>query len=122
MIRQVTLSEDEERIPPDVDTIRISKLEEDLLSLLVGRELYGLQMVDAFEQVSNGSRRITIGTLYPTLNRLEEKGLVGSRMEERPSDDKGGARRKYFKITRMGMRVLAQAEQFRQSLSDWQPA
>ncbi|HEY9647351.1 MAG TPA: helix-turn-helix transcriptional regulator, partial [Chroococcidiopsis sp.] len=70
------------------DDITLSKLEEELLSLLVGRELYGLQITQAFEQVSRGKRKLSIGTLYPTLSRLEEKGLVSSRMADRPSDDK----------------------------------
>lgn len=104
------------------DYINLSKLEEELLSLLIGRELYGLQIIQAFAEASQGNRQISIGTLYPTLSRMEEKGLVSSRMENRPSDDKGGARRKYFKITREGMFLLAEAENFRKHLSQWQPS
>lgn len=107
---------------PDSEAITISKLEEELLSLLVGHERYGLEIIQAFKETSGGKRNLSVGTLYPTLNRLEEKQLITSRMEDRPSDDKGGARRKYFRITRLGVRVLAEADMFRQSLSQWQAA
>lgn len=100
---------------------QISPIEEEVLTVLLGRELYGLQICEAFEQASNGKRRMSIGTLYPVLARLERKGLVTSRMAARPTDDKGGARRKYFQITRRGSHALAEADQFRKQLSEWQP-
>jgi DNA-binding PadR family transcriptional regulator len=107
--------------PEELDT-SISKFEEEILSLLVGQELYGLQIIQAFENASGGKRKVSIGSLYPTLSRLEEKGFITSRMADRPTDDKGGARRKYFKITRRGVFALTEAEQFRQRLSSWQVA
>lgn len=107
---------------PDPSEINLTKLEEEILSLLQGQMLYGLQISQAFEDISGGRRSLSIGTLYPTLSRLEEKGLVTSYMKERPDDDKGGARRKYFKITRLGSRVLVETQQFRERLSAWQPA
>ncbi len=101
---------------------QISPLEEEVLSTLLGRELYGLQICEAFEQVSGGKRRMSVGTLYPVLARLEKKGLVSSRMASRPTDSRGGARRKYFQITRRGSHALAEADQFRKQLCEWQPA
>lgn len=75
---------------PDEDEMTISKLEEELLTLLLGQERYGLEIIQAFEDVSGGKRKLSVGSLYPTLSRMEEKGLIKSRMEDRPSDDKGG--------------------------------
>lgn len=108
--------------PRTEDDVSLSKFEEEILNLLMGHELYGLQIIRAFDEASGGKRKISIGSLYPTLSRLEEKGLVTSRMVDRPSDDKGGARRKYFRITRRGAAVLLDAEDFRKKLGDWQPA
>jgi PadR family transcriptional regulator, regulatory protein PadR len=99
----------------------ISPLEDEVLSVLLGRELYGLQICRAFEEASDGRRRISAGTLYPILARLEKKGLVTSRMATRPTDSKGGAKRKYFQITRRGSLALADAERFRNHLAAWQP-
>ena len=112
-----------ERTPtPDDDEMTISKLEEEILNLLIGNERYGLEIIKAFEDVSGGKRKLSVGSLYPTLSRMEEKGLITSHMEDRPSDDKGGARRKYFRITKLGARVLDKTEQFRKALYNWRPA
>jgi DNA-binding PadR family transcriptional regulator len=104
------------------EDFHLSKLEEEILNLLTGRELYGLQIVEAFAEVSQGTRKVGIGTLYPTLSRLEKRGLVISRMEDRPKNEGGGARRKFFRITQEGMHALVAAENFRKSLYRWQPA
>ncbi|WAL61353.1 PadR family transcriptional regulator [Thermocoleostomius sinensis] len=104
------------------EDITISKLEEEILNLLAGKELYGLQIIEAFAESSSGKRTIGVGSLYPTLNRLEEKGLVNSWMKDRPADERGGARRKYFRITQLGLMVMTEAEKFRRKLYEWRPA
>lgn len=102
-----------------VDKNQISPIEEDILNVLLGRESYGLEICQAFEETSGGKRRMSVGTLYPVLARLEAKGLVTSRMEENPN---GGARRKYFRITPGGSKALHEAQSFRDKLSKWRPA
>ena len=106
---------------PDDNEMTISKLEEELLTLLLGHERYGLEIIQAFEDASGGMRKLSVGSLYPTLSRMEEKGLIKSHMEDRPSDDKGGARRKYFRITHLGSGALHRNTQFRKNLTNWQP-
>ena len=101
--------------------LSLTKLEEEILYLLTGQELYGLQIVKAYEDVSQGARKLSIGTLYPTLSRMESKGLLVSRMVARPDDEKGGARRKLFRITPQGSRALTYTQDFRYSLTTWQP-
>ena len=101
---------------------QISPIEEEVLCCLYSQELYGLQIVEAFNEVSQGKRRMSIGTLYPVLARLEKKGLLSSRMSSKPIRSKGGARRKYFKITERGTYALSNAEAFRRSLTKWEPA
>ena len=56
-------------------------------------------------------------SLYPGLNRLEKKGLISWRWgnEEEVS---GGARRKYYKITALGISTLKQVQQYRISLAE----
>lgn len=107
---------------------QLSELEESVLTVLSTNELYGLQIIEAFESASEGKRKLSIGTLYPLLHRLENRGLIASRMEEPNefSKTKGGARRKYFKNTRKGIRILVedqkQREEFLDRLHNWQPA
>ena len=68
------------------------------MELLRGRERYGLELVDA----SNGS--LKRGSVYVTLARMEEKGFVESRQEEREPGVSGLPRRLY-RATSYGRKV-----------------
>lgn len=50
-------------------------------------------------------RNVTIGALYTTLTRLEEKGYVRSRLGE-ATPERGGRAKRYYKITALGERRL----------------
>ncbi len=50
-------------------------------------------------------REVTIGSVYATLSRLEEKGLASSR-EGEPTPTRGGRARKHFQIEPAGARAL----------------
>ncbi len=50
-------------------------------------------------------RRVTRGALYSTLNRLEEKGLLGWVPEE-PGEDRRGHIRRLFSLTAEGLSAL----------------
>jgi len=73
-----------------------------LLALAQGpRHGYGL--MKEVEHESNGGVRLEIGSLYRLLGRLLDNGLI----EEAEEDD----RRRYYRISRLGRRVLkAEAE------------
>jgi PadR family transcriptional regulator PadR len=106
----------------DETTIRLSALEEDLLTLLLGRELYGLQVIQAMKTTSNEQRSISVGSLYPTLHKMEKKGVVRSWWGEETPEERGHARRRYYTATGLGQRVLAATQQRRLGLAQWQPA
>ena len=77
---------------------RVSGKEEEILELLMEHQkLYGLEMVAK----SNSLKR---GTIYVTLNRLEDKGLVKSR-EVQPKKGARGPARRVYSITMDGKRV-----------------
>jgi PadR family transcriptional regulator PadR len=107
---------------PDETAIRLSALEEDLLTLLVGRELYGLEIIEATKTASGGQRSIGVGSLYPTLHKMEKKGLVRSWWGEETPEERGHARRRYYTVTGFGERVLAATQQRRLGLAQCQPA
>jgi DNA-binding PadR family transcriptional regulator len=70
--------------------IRLTGKEELILQMLIaGREMYGLEMVDA----SGGM--LGRGTVYVLLDRMEDKGFVISRREDRAPGVSGIARRIY---------------------------
>jgi DNA-binding PadR family transcriptional regulator len=47
----------------------------------------------------------SFGTVYTTLARLEDKGLITSRMGD-PTPERGGRRKKYFLMLPAGLRAL----------------
>ena len=69
-----------------------------VLEVLGGRERYGLELVDA----SNGA--LKRGSVYVILARMEEKGFIESRQEERAPGASGLPRRLY-RATDYGLKV-----------------
>jgi DNA-binding PadR family transcriptional regulator len=53
-------------------------------------------------------RDVSIGALYTTLERLEAKGFVSSRMGE-PTPERGGRAKRYYRIEAPGVRALNDA-------------
>ncbi len=78
-----------------------------LLALLrLGDEAYGIAVQREIE--STGGRAVTLGAIYSTLIRLEEKGFVASRTGE-PSPVRGGRRKKLYDVQPPGREALRDA-------------
>jgi DNA-binding PadR family transcriptional regulator len=84
----------------DATNVRLSNKEALILRLLItsGGEMYGLEMVQ------KSDRGLARGTVYVTLERMAERGLVESRQEDKPSHVPGIPRRLY-KPSGVGERV-----------------
>lgn len=78
-----------------------------LLSLLSEKEMYGYEMTEKVQEISDGYLNYKEGTLYPALKKLELAGLVESYWQT--SSD--GPRRKYYRITKTGKKALADQKQ-----------
>lgn len=100
----------------------ISHVEESILTVLGGYELYGLELIAALDEGSSGKLLLSYGTLYPTLRRLENKGLVQGRWGEETPEDRSGACRRYYKVTPNGAKLLQELQQMRARLVAWKPA
>jgi PadR family transcriptional regulator, regulatory protein PadR len=75
-----------------------------LLALIrLGDDAYGVPIADEIE--ASGSRSVSIGSVYITLDRLERKGLVSSRLGE-PTAERGGRAKTYFCPTANGLREV----------------
>ena len=72
----------------------------------LGDDAYGATIRRDIEQRT--SRRLAIGAVYTTLDRLERKGCVRSWIGE-PTAQRGGRRRKYFALQPLGARALRSA-------------
>jgi len=91
---------------PQKDVPELTRLEAIILAALVRREQYGLEIVRTVEKITHGRQLISLGGLYTTLNRMEAKGLVLSRWGE-TTEERQGARRRYYEVTGLGKRALA---------------
>ena len=74
-----------------------------ILVALVGEDLHGYAILRDIEQRSAGSVRLGAGTRYRTLQRLLEQGWIVE-LDERPVLD--DERRRYYRITPLGRRVV----------------
>jgi DNA-binding PadR family transcriptional regulator len=62
------------------------------------------------EVFARTGRSITPGAIYPTLDRLEQRGLVTSHWGE-PTGERGGRARRHFALTRSGVAEIRRAWQ-----------
>ena len=69
-------------------------------------DAYGVTIRDAIE--AETSREVVLGAIYKTLGRLEDKGYVASRLSE-PTRERGGRRKKLYRIEPVGSLALTQA-------------
>src|SRR5438445_7174598 len=65
--------------------------------------LHGYAIAARLEQVSDGSLQLNMGTLYPGLMRLEQRGLVRARWGVTGNNRKA----RFYAITTAGRRQLA---------------
>lgn len=91
-----------------------------LLALVrLGDTAYGVSIHD--EIVRRARRAVTVAAVYKTLERLEDKGLAASSLGE-PTAERGGRRKKYFRIQPAGRRALRHAIASLKRMADGLPA
>lgn len=78
-----------------------------VLSLLSTGDKYGYQMIAELEEQSDHTFSMKEGTLYPILHSLENGGAVESYEKEAST----GRMRKYYHITRKGLRLLGEKKE-----------
>jgi DNA-binding PadR family transcriptional regulator len=82
-----------------------------ILLALADRERHGYAIMQEVDRLTDGAVRMGPGTLYGTIKRLLAAGLI-EEADERPDPDLDDERRRYYRMTRLGMQVL-QAESAR---------
>jgi PadR family transcriptional regulator PadR len=75
-----------------------------ILSLLEARPRHGYELATLIESRSGGGLVFHVDSLYPLLYRLEERGWIAGTWVEKA----GTRRRRCYRLTRLGTRVLAQ--------------
>jgi PadR family transcriptional regulator, regulatory protein PadR len=99
----------------------LTTTQELLMSVLRSKELYGLEIARSISEATDGEYQIPVGSLYPILQRLEKKGYIESYYGNEALEIRGGARRRYYRLTGLGSSVLASVAQLRSNVYAWQP-
>ncbi|WP_421977321.1 PadR family transcriptional regulator [Roseivirga seohaensis] len=89
---------------------------EELVLLVVGvlfPEAYGLNIRE--EIINQTKRKVAIGAVHSALSRLDEKGFLESELAE-GTHERGGRRKRLFKITASGKQALEKNHELRNSL------
>ena len=74
-----------------------------ILSLVEHEPRHGYELSKLIDARSNGTIRFHVASLYPLLYRLEKRGWIEGRWVEKA----GQRRRRYYRLTAEGRRVLA---------------
>lgn len=74
-----------------------------LAVIQLGDEAYGVPISRALER--HRGRGVSVGSVYAAMERLEAKGLVVSTLGE-PTAERGGRAKRYFRITKEGLRQV----------------
>ncbi len=75
-----------------------------ILLALAGEDLHGYGIMLEVARQSAGQYKLGPGTLYDNLEKLLEQGIVEESRQKSLAED---SRRRYYKLTRFGRRVLA---------------
>jgi len=84
-----------------------------LAILRLGRQAYGVPI--AAEIAERTGREMLQGSVYAVLERLEARGLVGSRLGD-ATPERGGRAKRYFMLTAEGVRQVREAQHALESL------
>ena len=75
-----------------------------ILSLVEARPRHGYEISKLIESLSEGVLRFNVASLYPLLYRLEKRGWIEGRWVEKA----GQRRRRHYRLTPAGRKVLAE--------------
>lgn len=95
-----------------------------LLAILhIGEGAYGMTIRREVEQ--RAGRNLSIGAVYTTLERLQRKGYVRSRIGE-PTTERGGRAKRHYWITAKGESALRESHNLFRVMTEgldleWQP-
>ncbi len=94
---------------------RLGDFEETLLLIIgiLGEQAYALKVSEEFTEQTG--RDISVGAVHSTLNRLEKKGFLNSAMGD-PTPERGGRRKRIYRITASGYAALESSRAMKLSL------
>jgi len=79
-----------------------------LAALRLGDDAYGTRLMEELRDTVG--RSVSRGSVYVTLDRMEEKGWIGSALSE-PRSERGGRPRRVVRLTPEGMHQLRRSRE-----------
>lgn len=76
--------------------------------MAAGEDAYGVTIHEELEQLVPASREVSLGSVYTTLDRLEQKGYLKSWFGD-PTPERGGRAKRHYKLQAAGQRALREA-------------
>jgi DNA-binding PadR family transcriptional regulator len=77
-----------------------------ILLALADGEKHGYAIMQEVDEISSGQVRMGPGTLYGSIKRMLAAGLI-TESDERPDPDLDDERRRYYRLTELGERVVS---------------
>src|SRR6476661_3865296 len=94
---------------PDIEGDKLrGHLQDMVLAALERGSAHGLEILRRLEAAGEGALRLKEGSLYPTLYRLEEAGLVKAQWDEK-TRGRRGPRRRMYRLTAKGTAALVRS-------------
>jgi DNA-binding PadR family transcriptional regulator len=88
-----------------------------ILVALAQGDRHGYAIMQDVAAGTGGTLKLNPGTLYTTIRRLLEQGLV-IELDERPDPEEDDERRRYYRLSDLGREVAkAEADRLRQTLA-----
>ncbi|HUO01978.1 MAG TPA: helix-turn-helix transcriptional regulator [Rhizomicrobium sp.] len=84
--------------------------------LTLGENAYGVTIHAKVESISS-AKSVARGAVYATLDRMEDKGLISSRLSD-PVKERGGRSRRYYRLEKTGEKALRESVQTAQRLHE----
>jgi DNA-binding PadR family transcriptional regulator len=89
-----------------------------ILVSLADHDRHGYSVMRDIAERTNGALRLSPSSLYASIKRLLEQGLI-EELAERPDPEHDDERRRYYDLTRLGRRVaMSEAQRLERLLAD----
>jgi DNA-binding PadR family transcriptional regulator len=89
-----------------------------ILVSLADKDRHGYSVMQDIAERTDGALRLSPSSLYASIKRLLEQGLI-EELAERPDPDHDDERRRYYRLTRLGREVAkAEARRMERLLAD----
>jgi DNA-binding PadR family transcriptional regulator len=85
--------------------------------MILGENAYGMTIHEQVEKLAAGVRLVSLGSVYTTLDRLEQKGYVRSWFGG-ATEERGGRTKRFFEITGAGEKALKNSAKVASNILD----